>query len=89
MRLKIAKGYYYLLASVIIAGCSTINNALPDYRNDYRTSTIERPLEIPPDLIGSTRITERLVVPKLDSDDESTPKPITTESLAPPSILSR
>ncbi len=85
MRLKIVMGCY-LLANVI-GGCSTINNALPDYRNDYRTSTIERPLEIPPDLIGSTRITERLVVPKLvSSSDESIPK-ITTEVLAPPSLV--
>ena len=84
MRLKIAIGCY-LLANVI-GGCSTINNALPDYRNDYRTSTIERPLKIPPKLITSTRIKERLVVPKLVSS--STPNnQITTEIIAPPSLV--
>ena len=88
-RLKIAMGCYYLLASVIImGGCSTINNALPDYRNDYRTSTIERPLEIPPDLVGSTKIKERLVVPDLESSDSTTPaQQVTTEVPAPPTSI--
>ena len=84
MRLKIALGCY-LLANVI-GGCSTINNALPDYRNDYRTSTTERILEIPPELIGSTRIKERLVVPKLASSD-STPNQTTTEVPAPTNLV--
>lgn len=83
-RLKIAMGCYFLAS--VISGCSTINNALPDYRNDYRNSTIERPLKIPPDLIGSTRIKERLVVPDLDSS-ESTPDQIITEVPAPTSLV--
>jgi len=85
MRLKIAMGCY-LLASVIGGGCSTIDKALPDYRNDYRNSTIEQPLKIPPDLIGSTHIKERLVVPELDSS-ESTPDQIITEVPAPTSLI--
>jgi outer membrane protein assembly factor BamC len=77
----------YLLASGL-CGCSTIDKALPDYRNDYRTSTTERPLEIPPDLIGSTSIKERLVVPKLVSSKSTTlAQPITTEVPAPTSLV--
>lgn len=47
----------------IMGGCSTVNNTSPDYGADYKKSTTEQPLEIPPDLIGSTHIEEQMVVP--------------------------
>jgi len=53
----------YLLKTVgccllvgVMGGCSTINKVLPDYRDDYKKSKTAAPLDIPPDLIGSTDI---------------------------------
>ncbi len=43
----------------MIGGCSTTNNTAPDYRSDHQKSTTEQPLEIPPDLIGSTEIDDQ------------------------------
>ncbi|MEN8215757.1 MAG: outer membrane protein assembly factor BamC [Pseudomonadota bacterium] len=63
-----------LLVSVM-GGCSTINKALPDHRNDYKKSKIAPPLEIPPDLIGSTHIEAQMLVPTDTlSDSEQTSK---------------
>jgi uncharacterized lipoprotein len=83
-RLKIAISCYLLVSGLY--GCSTVNKALPDYRHDYKTSTTERSLKIPPDLISFTRIKERLVVPEMVSSDKSTPNQI-TEVLEPPNIV--
>jgi outer membrane protein assembly factor BamC len=51
-----------LLVSVM-GGCSTVDKALPDHREDYKKSTTIPSLEVPPDLIGSTRIEEQMLVP--------------------------
>ena len=51
---------------ISVEGCSTIDNTLPDYRADYKKSTTVQPIEIPPDLIGSTHIEEQMVVPQSD-----------------------
>jgi len=52
----------------VMGGCSTINKALPDYRDDYKKSKTAAPLEVPPDLIGSTDIDQQMV--ELDDKKE-------------------
>jgi len=52
----------YLLLSVMV-GCGTVDKVLPDYRSDYKKSTTAPPLEIPPDLVGSTEVDEQMAVP--------------------------
>ena len=52
-----------------ITGCVLVSamgacSLLPDHRTDYKNSTTEPPLEIPPDLIGSTKIEEKMVLPE-------------------------
>jgi len=45
----------------VMGGCSTVNKVLPDYRDDYKKSKTAAPLEVPPDLIGSTDIDQQKV----------------------------
>jgi outer membrane protein assembly factor BamC len=49
-----------LLISVI-GGCSN----LPNHSADYKNSTTAPSLELPPDLIGSSKIDEQLVIPEI------------------------
>ena len=56
----------------VMGGCSTIDSVLPDYRVDYKKSTVEQPLEVPPDLIGSTNIDEQLIIPGGADDTTAT-----------------
>ncbi|MGF1529672.1 MAG: outer membrane protein assembly factor BamC [Candidatus Competibacterales bacterium] len=39
---------------VAVAGCSTLESGVPDRRPDYRQSKTTNPLELPPDLLGSS-----------------------------------
>lgn len=49
-----------------LSGCSkSFDTLLPDRRPDYKQSTLAQPLEIPPDLTGST-IDDTLAVPELN-----------------------
>lgn len=51
---------------ITTAGCTTsFDSVLPDRRPDYRETSQEQPLEVPPDLTAST-IDDSLVVPELD-----------------------
>ncbi len=56
----------------VLGGCSIVDSILPDYRADYKKSKIEQPLEIPPDLIGSTTIDEQLVIPNVSANSTTT-----------------
>jgi outer membrane protein assembly factor BamC len=49
----------WALLITVMMGCSTT----AENRADYKKSTTVPPLELPPDLIGSTRIEEQMVVP--------------------------
>ncbi|MEK8016742.1 MAG: outer membrane protein assembly factor BamC [Candidatus Parabeggiatoa sp.] len=68
-----------LLISVI-GGCSN----LPNHSADYKNSTIAPSLELPPDLIGSSKIDEQLIVPEISktatysdySNDKTRPLPV-------------
>jgi outer membrane protein assembly factor BamC len=55
------------LAMILVtaAACSTTRSIIPDRRPDYRASSVEDPLEIPPDLTAST-IDDALIVPELN-----------------------
>jgi uncharacterized lipoprotein len=73
-----------LLVSVM-GGCSTINKALPDHRDDYKKSKTAPPLEIPPDLIASTHIEDQMLVPTdtlSDSEQTSKREPPLVKALA-------
>ena len=49
---------------VLLGGCSSVSNMLPDPKVDYRSSTTrpEAKLEVPPDLV-SPRGDERFMLP--------------------------
>ena len=67
-----------LTAIMMLTACTVDNiSILPDRRPDYKTSRIERALELPPDLTAST-IDDTLIVPELD--------PASTASLSAYSI---
>ena len=50
---------------MMLSGCSTIDNILPDYRKDYQKSKTEPELEVPPDLIKSTTKDQELNIPEV------------------------
>ncbi len=54
-----------LVVAVAVVGCSLNRSIIPDRRPDYRESSVEDPLEVPPDLTSST-IDDALVVPELN-----------------------
>lgn len=55
-----------VLLALLIASCTTsFDTILPDRRPDYRETTQEQPLEVPPDLTASN-IDDSFVVPELD-----------------------
>jgi outer membrane protein assembly factor BamC len=63
--LRLSKTVVWCLLVSVIGGCSTIDKALPDHRADYKKSKITEPLELPPDLIGSTLVDEQMAVPDI------------------------
>ncbi|HEC84888.1 MAG TPA: outer membrane protein assembly factor BamC [Thioploca sp.] len=70
--LRLSKTVVWCLLVSAMGGCSTIDNALPDHRADYKKSKIVQPLELPPDLIGSTLIDEQMVVPDIAPNKPTT-----------------
>jgi len=60
--LRLLKMALWALLITVMMGCSTT----ADNRADYKKSTTVPSLELPPDLIGSTRIEEQMVVPDVD-----------------------
>ncbi len=64
------------LLVAVMGGCSTVNKVLPDYRDDYKKSKTAAPLDVPPDLIGSTDIDQE----KVGLDDKKE-KPILRANL--------
>ncbi|EDN67418.1 lipoprotein [Beggiatoa sp. PS] len=60
--LRLLKMALWALLITVMIGCSTT----ADNRADYKKSTTVPSLELPPDLIGSTRIEEQMVVPDVD-----------------------
>ncbi|MDM8560534.1 outer membrane protein assembly factor BamC [Candidatus Parabeggiatoa sp. HSG14] len=65
---RLSKMIGWCLLISVMGGCST----LPDHSADYKKSTTVPPLEIPPDLIGSTHVEEQLVVPESPSQETTT-----------------
>jgi outer membrane protein assembly factor BamC len=65
---RLSKMIGWCLLISVMGGCST----LPDHSTDYKKSTTVPPLEIPPDLIGSTHVEEQLVVPESPSQETTT-----------------
>lgn len=61
-----------LIILVILFGCSTIDEVLPDYRKDYNKSKTAPELEIPPDLINSTEINQELNIPEVGKTSRNT-----------------
>jgi outer membrane protein assembly factor BamC len=61
-----------LIILVILSGCSTIDEVLPDYRKDYNKSQTAPELEIPPDLINSTDIDQELNIPEVGKTSRNT-----------------
>ncbi len=58
--------FWCLLLSVMV-GCGSA-----DKRADYKRSTTAKSLEIPPDLIGSSKMDEQMVVPDAVADETTT-----------------
>lgn len=56
-----------LIAALLVSACSTssLRDAIPDRRPDYRQSNVSRQLEIPPDLSGGT-LDDQLTVPDMN-----------------------
>ena len=54
-----------LFILIMLSGCSTIDNIIPDYRKDYEKSKTEPELEVPPDLIHSTAKSQNLSIPEV------------------------
>ena len=55
------------VAALLLAACSntSLRDAIPDRRPDYRQSNVSRQLEIPPDLSGGT-LDDQLTVPDMN-----------------------
>ena len=60
-----------LLAVALALGACSVDSVFPDRRPDYKTSRVESPLEVPPDLTAST-IDDTLVVPEIDPTGSAT-----------------
>ena len=56
-----------LIVALLVSACSTssLRDAIPDRRPDYRQSNVSRQLEIPPDLSGGT-LDDQLTVPDMN-----------------------
>ena len=54
-------------AALLMTACSntSLRDAIPDRRPDYRQSNVSRQLEVPPDLSGGT-LDDQLTVPDMN-----------------------
>ncbi len=68
------------LGCTVMTACSTLNDAIPDRRVDYKQSKTTSTLEVPPDLTSST-IDDSLVVPEISPDSTASYSDYSAERL--------